>query len=318
MHRNLTLAEGDQGLPAIVGDIAEIRRRTGFTERFLHLRGCLKSRLRVTDHRRVMPITINADKLYDTDLTVAAWALIAPMLPAARPGGRPRTTNIRAVLNAIFYLLRTGCQWRLLPREFPVWSTVYHYFRVWKDGGVWTCVQRSMYQQARRQAGRTAFPSVVIMDGQSVKTTERGGIRGFDAHKRVKGRKRHILVDTFGLLIACRVELADISDRRAAALLLGGLGALFPNIRTVIADAGHQSRKLARYLLQQDGWKLQIVKRRQRAFKIAGLTWIVERSFAWLGRNRRLSKNYEYNVQTSETLIDIAATRLLLNRLASA
>ncbi len=237
----------------------------------------MKSRLRVTDHRRVMPITINTDKLYDTDLTDAAWALIGPMLPAARRGGRPRTTNIRAVLNAIFYL-----------------------------------------QQARRQAGRTACPSVVIMDGQSVKTTERGGIRGFDAHKRVKGRKRHILVDTFGLLIACRVEPADISDRRAAALLLGGLGALFPNIRTVIADAGHQSRKLARHLLQQDGWKLQIVKRRQRAFKITGLTWIVERSFAWLGRNRRLSKDYEYSVQTSETLIDIAATRLILNRLASA
>jgi len=265
-----------------------------------------------------MPITINTDKLYDTDLTDAAWALIAPMLPAARRGGRPRTTNIRAVLNAIFYLLRTGCQWRLLPREFPVWSTVYHYFRAWKNGDVWTCVQRSMYQQARRQAGRTACPSVVIMDGQSVKTTERGGIRGFDAHKRVKGRKRHILVDTFGLLIACRVEPADISDRRAAAQLLGGLGALFPNIRTVIADAGHQSRKLARHLLQQDGWKLQIVKRRQRAFKITGLTWIVERSFAWLGRNRRLSKDYEYSVQTSETLIHIAATRLILNRLASA
>jgi transposase len=260
-------------------------------------RGCLKSRLRVTDHRRVMPITSDTDKLYDTDLTDAAWALIAPMLPAARRGCRPRTTNIRAVLNAIFYLLRTGCQWRLLPREFPVWSTVYHYIRVWKNGGVWTCFQRSMYQQARRQAGRTACPSVVIMDGQSVKTTERGGIRGFDAHNRVKGRKRHILVDTFGLLIACRVEPADTSDRRAAALLLGGLGALFPNIRTVIADAGHQSRKLARHLLQQDGWKLQIVKRRQRAFKITGLTWIVERSFAWLGR---LSKDYEYSVQTSE------------------
>ena len=137
------------------------------------------------------------------------------------------------------------------------------------------------------------------MDGQSVKTTERGGIRGFDAHKRVKGRKRHILVDTFGLLIACRVEPAD-------------------NIRTIIADAGHQSAELAHNLLRQDGWKLQIVKRRQRAFKIIGLTWIVERSFAWLGRNRRLSKDYEYSVQSSETLIEIAATRLMLNRLAQA
>jgi putative transposase len=256
------------------------------------------------------------ERLYDTDLTDAGWALIAPLLPPARPGGRPRTTNIRAVINAIFYLLRTGCQWRLLPREFPAWSTVYHYFRSWENEGIWTCVQRSLYEAVRKQAGRNACPSVVIMDGQSVKTTERGGVRGFDAHKRVKGRKRHILVDTLGLPIACRVEPANISDRRAGSLLLGGLGPLFPDIRTVIADAGHESRKLARQIMRADGWKLQIVKRRQRAFKITGLTWIVERSFAWLGRNRRFSKDYEYRVQTSETLIDIAAIRLMLNRIA--
>src|SRR6476659_6011813 len=128
------------------------------------------------------------------------------------------------------------------------------------------------------------------MDGQSVKTTERGGARGFDAYKRVKGRKRHILVDTLGLLIANRVEPADTSDRRAGALLLGGLSALFPRIRTIVADAGHESRKLALTLKRRQGWQLRIVKRRQRAFKITGLTWIVERSFAWLGRNRRLSK----------------------------
>ena len=162
-------------------------------------------------------------------------------------------------------------------------------FRSWNNGGVWSSIQRLICQQA----GRAACPSVVIMDSQSVKTAERGGIRGFDAHKRVKGRKRHILVDTCGLLIACRVEPADISDRTAASLLLGGLSPLFPNIRIVIADAGHQSRRLARELLKQAGWKLQIVKRRQRKFKITGLAWIVERSFAWLGRNRRLSKDYE-------------------------
>jgi transposase len=145
-----------------------------------------------------MRIKNDVDKLYDTDLTDAAWSLIAPILPAARTGGRPRKTNLRAVLNAIFYLLRTGCQWRLLPREFPSWNTVYHYFRSWKNDGVWTCLQR-----------------------------------------------------------------------------------------TVIADAGHQSIKLVRYLLRQEGWRLQIVRRRQLAFKITGLTWIVERSFAWLCRNRR-------------------------------
>jgi len=195
---------------------------------------------------------------------------------------------------------------------------VYHYFRTWKNAGVWTCLQRALYEQTRKDAGRSACPSVVIMDGQSVKTTERGGVRGFDAHKCVKGRKRHILVDILGLPVACRVEPANISDRRAASLLLGGLGPLFPGIRTVIADAGHESRKLARQLQRDDGWKLQIVKRRQRAFQITGLTWIVERSFAWLGRNRRLSKDYEYAVQTSEIMIDIASIRLMLNRLAPA
>jgi putative transposase len=257
-------------------------------------------------------------QFYDTDVTDAAWAWVGPILPAARPVGRPRTTNLRAVLNAIFYLLRTGCQWRLLPREFPPCGTVYHYFRAWQNSGVWVHLHRVLYEQARRHAGREACPSVVIMDGQSVKTTERGGARGFDAHKRVKGRKRHILVDTLGLPVANRVEPANTSDRRAGALLLGGLSALFPRIRTVIADAGHESRKLARTLKQNQGWQLRIVKRRQRAFKITGLTWIVERSFAWMGRNRRLSKDYEYRVQTSETMIDLAAIRLMLNRIAPA
>ena len=148
-----------------------------------------------------------------------------------------------------------------------------------------------------------------------MKTTERGGVRGFDAHKRVKGRKRHILVDTLGIPISCRVEPANMSDRVAGARLLSGLSPLFPRVKTVIADAGHESRKLAQELMLHEGWKLQIVKRKQRAFKVTGLTWIVERTFAWLGRNRRFSKDYEYCVQTSETMIDIATIRLMLNRL---
>src|SRR3954471_9968264 len=232
------------------------------------------------------------------------------MLPPARKGGRRRTTNLRAVLDAIFYLLRTGCQWRLIPRQFPAWGTVYHYFRIWKNAGVWGCINAALYEQIRMQAGRSACPSVVIMDGQSVKTTECGGVRGFDGHKRVKGRKRHILVDTLGIPIASRVEPANMSDRVAGARLLNGLSPLFPKIRTVIADAGHESRKLARQLQRDEGWELRIVKRNQSAFKITGLTWIVERTFAWLGRNRRLSKDYEYCVQTSEAMIDIAVIRL--------
>jgi putative transposase len=192
---------------------------------------------------------------------------------------------------------------------------VYHYFRTWKNDGVWARLQRILYRRLRKAAARAACPSVVIMDGQSVRTTERGGVRGFDGHKRVKGRKRHILVDTLGMLIASRVEPANMSDRVAGARLLSGLSPLFPRIRTVIADAGHESRKLARQLLRDEGWQLRIVKRNQRAFQITGLTWIVERTFAWLGRNRRLSKDYEFCVQTAEAMIDIAAIRLMINRL---
>jgi putative transposase len=256
------------------------------------------------------------DKLYDTDLSEAARAIVAPLLPPARPGGRPRTTCLRSVLDAILYLLRTGCQWRLLPRDFPPWSTVHHYFRAWRNTGTWVRLHRTLYAQTRLAAGRQACPTVVIMDGQSVKTTERGGVRGFDGHKLVKGRKRHVLVDTLGLVLARRVEPAGVSDQRAGARLLGGLRPLFPAIRTVMADAGHQGRKLARALKRHEGWELVITKRGQRAFKITGLTWIVERSLAWLGRNRRLSKDYEFKVQTSEALIDVAAIRVMLNRLA--
>nr|WP_281005312.1 IS5 family transposase [Mesorhizobium sp. DCY119] len=244
------------------------------------------------------------------------WSIVEPLLPAQKRYGRRRRINRRAVIDAIFYLLRTGCRWRQLSREFPAWGTVYWYFRSWQRSGVWVRLQREIYRRTRIRSGRAPCPSVVIVDGQSVKTTEVGGTRGFDAFKRVKGRKRHILVDTLGLPIANRVEAADVSDRRAGALLTRGLQAIFPAITTVIADAGHESRKLAHALAEQQGWRLQIVKRRPRDFKITGLTWIVERSFAWLGRNRRLSKDYEYRVQTSETMIDIATTRLMLNRLA--
>ena len=195
---------------------------------------------------------------------------------------------------------------------------MHHYFRAWDRAGVWTRLHRAVYRLARAAAGRNPCPTVVIMDGQSVKTTERGGSRGFDGHKLVQGRKRHILVDTLGLLVASRVEPAGISDRRAGERPVYGLAPLRPEIRTILADAGHESRRLARLLHGYAGWQLQITKRRERAFKIRGLTWIVERTSAWLGRNRRFGKDYQYKVQTSETLIGIAATKLMLDRLTTA
>ena len=159
-----------------------------------------------------------------TDLSDTQWTIVAPLLLAAKVGGRPRTTCVRSVVDAIFYLPREGCQWwRLLPRCFPPWSTVHHYFRAWQRQGVWVRLHRAVYKLARAAAGRSACPSLVIMDGQSIKTTERGGVRGFDGHKLVRGRKRHILMDTLGLIITSRVEPANVPDQRARARLLAGL-----------------------------------------------------------------------------------------------
>jgi putative transposase len=171
-------------------------------------------------------------------------------IPAANSSGRPRATDVPAVFDAIIYLDRTGCHWRQLPSDFPPWPTAHGYFRGWRMAGDWVLLHRALYPLARLAAGRKPEPTLVIMDGQSVKTSERGGVRGLNGYKRVKGRKRHILVDILGLPITNRVEPANMSDRRACGRLSAGLAPLWPTIRTIIADAGHESRKLARQLLR--------------------------------------------------------------------
>ena len=253
---------------------------------------------------------------YPTDLTDAQWAVLEPLLPAAQTRGGPRRTDLRAVVEAILYLLRSGGQWRLIPSDFPPWGTVGWYFRRWRQEGAWARVHRALHRAARVAKGQTPEPAVVIMDSQSVKTTEKGGVRGFDGHTRVKGRKRQILVDANGFLVSCRVEPAGMSDRRAVRVLTAGLAPLWPRIRTVIADAGYESAALTQHLVEQANWELRIIKRPRPGFEIVGPNWIVERTFAWLGRHRRLSKDYKVRVQSSEALIPIAACSLRLKRLA--
>lgn len=267
-------------------------------------------------------------KAYPTDLTDEEWAVLAPLIPPAMPGGRPRTTDMREVLNAIFYLLRSGGAWRLLPREFPVWQTVYDYFRRWRKAGVWEQIYEQLRTQARLAAGRQGEPSAGIIDSQSVKTTERGGIHGYDAVKKINGRKRHVLVDTSGLLLRVHVHSAAIADRDGARLLLEPVRERFPRLRHLWADMGYRG-KVVEWIKEQLGWSVAIVKRPSRwgwypidvepppmpAFTVLPRRWVVERSFAWLGRYRRMSKDYEYLTASSEALIYAAMSRLLLRRL---
>jgi putative transposase len=174
-----------------------------------------------------------------SDLTDQEWALLAPLLPAARPGGRPRSVDLRTIVDGIGYLVRTGCAWRYLPREYGPWSTVYHYYRAWRIDGTWERIHARLRERVRLRAGREPIPSAGIIDSQSARTTEQGGPHGFDGGKKVNGRKRHLLVDTMGLVLAAVVHPADLHDREGGKLLLGSLGEQSPRLRHVWADQGY-------------------------------------------------------------------------------
>jgi transposase len=267
-------------------------------------------------------------KSYATDLSDSEWAFLCDSLPELPKRVKTRAHSLRAIFDAIFYVLKTGCHWRLLPHDFPPWQTVFYHFRRFRLSGMWHRIFTILRAAERKRAGKDPDASAAIMDSQSIKTTEecrkpKPGVydaqgNGYDAHKNVKGRKRHLLVDTLGLPLSIYVSPADVQDRVGARLLLAGLKPLVPRLRKIWADGAYSGEPLAQWCREQGGWDLKIVERdlQTKGFEVIPKRWIVERTISWIGRNRRMSKDYERKVQTSECLMKVAMIRLILRRLA--
>ncbi len=251
---------------------------------------------------------------YGSDLTDAEWEILAPFLPAEAGCGRKRAWPMREIVNAICYILRGGVTWRLLPAGFPPWRTVYRWFARFRGEGTWETINHHLVMQDRERAGREASPTATVIDSQSVKTTESGGIRGYDAGKKIKGRKRHALVDTDGRALKLHVHAADIQDRDGAGPLLRASRSRWPFVKLVFADAGYQGPRVA----GASRIKVEIVRKpkEQVGFVVLPRRWVVERFFAWINRNRRLAKDFEATIKSAEAFLYAASAILLLRRLA--
>jgi putative transposase len=259
---------------------------------------------------------------YKSDLTDKQWRLIKPLVVKKRVGpGRPMTLELRAVVNAILYVLRTGCQWAYLPHEYPNFNSVYYHYHKWCRNETWEDINTALRDLVRQAAGRKAQPSLAIVDSQSVRTTEVGGEHGFDGAKKVNGRKRHLLVDTMGNVLTVVVHAANIGERAGAKLVLERVpDTLWQRLERILADSGYDGQEFAAWVQEQYGVVLEITSRPtgRQGFVLVPMRWVVERSFAWLGRYRRLSKDFEMLLDNSVGMIYLASLHRLLNRLVPA
>jgi putative transposase len=258
-------------------------------------------------------------KPYPSDLTDAEWAIIEPLLPPPMPAGAPRRVQFREVIDAISYVLTTGCAWKALPHDFSTpEGTVRDYFHRWRRSGLWQQIHDTLRSRVREAAGKDAQPSAGSIDSQTVKATRTSGQRGYDAGKKINGVKRHIWVDTLGLMLAVVVHPANIPDRDGAKLVVAKAKLLgsWPRLKRVWADGGYAG-KLIRWVSPFCEWILEIVKRNDdvKGFKLLPKRWVVERTFSWLSNCRRLSQHYEYWNETGEAMVQVAMIRLMLRRL---